>query len=203
MIIPFYDFNGQLTFDATKYAYCAGQAVAVGTLGVQTLPDLSASYLVGFGTPGGGDVGTAAWATPPVGNLNNTANLQHSHVVNPVTIAGHTHTISSDGDHDHGGITNQISLNTPSAAGYDYKIKDNGGWKIAIADDVSIDVGAGFDGGEGSHDHNIDTDGAHTHTGATGSTGLTSNAGTTDNQLSTTQDIRPRSVRVRWIMRIQ
>ena len=48
-IIPFYDFNGDLTFDTDFWVYCDGQTATVGGVS-RALPDLSGRYLVGFGT---------------------------------------------------------------------------------------------------------------------------------------------------------
>ncbi|MCB0801742.1 MAG: hypothetical protein KDB74_01475 [Flavobacteriales bacterium] len=83
-IIPFYDFNGLATFNSSYWAYCNGATIsnASSTLDGQTLPDLSGRYLVGFGTDGGGDIGSATWATATVGNAGNTVDLSHTHYVN-------------------------------------------------------------------------------------------------------------------------
>jgi hypothetical protein len=48
-ILPFYDYNGALTFNAALYKYCDGQTQTVGG-SLRVLPDLSNRYLVGFGT---------------------------------------------------------------------------------------------------------------------------------------------------------
>ena len=69
-IIPFYDFNAALSFNTDYWAYCDGSTATVGSLGVQTLPDLSNRYLVGFGTEGGGDIEVARQETRKVRNAN-------------------------------------------------------------------------------------------------------------------------------------
>jgi len=104
-IIPFYDFNGALTYNTTYWALCDGHTVTIaGVVGPQTLPDLSNRYLVGFGTERGGDMGTATWDTSPVGNASHEINLAHSHTVAAHThdLSNHTHTIPS---HTHTGTT--------------------------------------------------------------------------------------------------
>lgn len=107
-IIPFYDFNGALTFNTSYWAYCNGQTLTVLGIGAQTLPDQSGRYLVGFGTDGGGNIGSATWATAAVGNANHQINLSHAHTVasHTHTVAGHSHTVDAHShtvnSHTHG-----------------------------------------------------------------------------------------------------
>ena len=136
-IIPFYDYNAALSFNTTYWAYCNGQSTAVGSLGAQTLPDLSNRYLVGFGTEGGADNGSAVWATAAVGNASHQIDIAH------------THTYSG---------TTGLPSSTASATGVP----------------------------------SIYATSVHTHT----------YSGTTVSSLSATQTIQPRSISVRWIMRI-
>lgn len=89
-IIPFYDFNGSLTFDSAYWVYCDGSITTVGGES-RTLPDLSNRYLVGFGTEGGGDIDTATWSSSPVGEASHQVDLSHIHVV-----PGHKHQIPVD-----------------------------------------------------------------------------------------------------------
>ncbi|MGD9600088.1 MAG: hypothetical protein AB7P94_17370 [Steroidobacteraceae bacterium] len=188
-IIPFYDFNGLLTFNTTTYKYCNGASVTVGSIGSQTLPDLSNRYLVGFGTEGGGDNGSAAWSTTPVGNASHKINILHYH-----TVASHSHTISADGSHNHTGVTAGMAIaatHTSPLPDYDH-YDDVNGWNTSSD---FIDIGTTVK--QGHHDHDIFTEADHDHTGLTGLA-----APGTDDQLSATQSIQPRSVRVRWIMRV-
>lgn len=236
-IIPFYDFNAGLTFNATYWAYCNGQSIAVGSLGAQTLPDLSNRYLVGFGTEGGGDNGSAAWATAAVGNASHQVNLQHSHTVSSHThdLANHTHDLAN---HTHAGpshthdsgtlqfaVMNFVSDGTSrscdsysgvSVASDDVKFYTQAGSQVTLfyintaSEGFGVDEsvtrqtfytasGAGNTGSSGTGN----TGGPNTNTSGTPSSN-TSSAATpgTDSQLSTTQSIQPRSVRVRYIMRI-
>lgn len=78
-IIPFYDFNGALTFDTDYWAYCNGQTKTIGGSS-RTLPDLSNRYLVGFGTEGGADIGSASWSTTVVGNASHQTSIAHNHI---------------------------------------------------------------------------------------------------------------------------
>ena len=220
-IYPFYDYNGALTFDSDYFAYCDGQSVEISGLGMSTLPDLSGRYLVGFGTDGSGNIDIAAWATTVVGNASNTINLSHSHTVNSHshtvnshthTIANHTHTISASGDHSHGGRTvgNSVTANEISN---NYRVyDDNAGWVNAVAggNGYHLVVGGPDNNYEGMHDHNIQASGTHTHTTSSsggGNTGAAtpgtsaSSPGTSDS-LSASTSIQPRSIRVRYIIRI-
>lgn len=196
-IIPFYDFAGALTFSATNWAYCIGQAIAVGTIGVQTLPDLSNRYVVGFGTEGGGDNGSAPFLTPAIGNASHQTNLQHSHIVNShshLNPGTHTHTSAS---HSHAvSITSDFILTTGNQI---FQL-------TSIASSLLLLTNTGFNGPQnGNHTHLVSGNTASTIPGPTGATALgptATNAPGTNTGLSTTQDIQPRSIRVRWLMRI-
>lgn len=195
-IIPFYDYNGGLTFDTSKWKYCDGSTVTIAGIGSQTLPDLSNRYLVGFGTEGGGDIDSAAWATSPVGNSGHTVNLQHSHTVN-----SHTHDLGNH-NHDVGTLQFKTMQRGVSGALQGYDIS---GALSAIGSGV-----VNFTTGGASSVMAASTSGLKDYytTSGTGDTGgpSTNTSGTaspgTDSQLSTTQSIQPRSVRVRHIMRV-
>ena len=227
-INAFYDFNGALTFDASKWAYCNGQAIAVGSIGVQTLPDLSNRYLVGFGTEGGMDNGSAAFSSSPVGNAFHQINIQHSHTVNAHThtIAGHTHTTPN---HSHTVDSHTHTFGTLKFQVCDFSL--SGGahltfYDTAGADEIVLDAPTGaqaggdfvptqFDSGlvgntyftkNGSGNTGSTSPGTDSSGGSvTGSTALVTDSSSpgTNTALSTTQSIQPRSIRVRWIMRIQ
>ena len=180
-IIPFYDFGisgpggAPLTFDTSTWAYCNGQTKTIsGTPCV--LPDLSGRYLAGFGTVGGSDIGTATWDIAAIGA--NSINIQHSH-----TGPSHNHT-GPNHNHSFSGTTDGI----PHGGNYANFQTDVGGRDLNLVDDT---------------DHNGDH--VHPFSGATeyGGTGSTDFGGTgaTSSSLSTTQDIRPNSIRVRYIMR--
>lgn len=219
-IIPFYDFNALVTFNATYWTYCNGGVVGgAGPLAGQTLPDLSGRYLVGFGTDGGGDIGTAPWATATVGNAGNTINLEHSHIV-----SAHTHDM---GSHTHNGPshTHTVAAHTHTTADHTLIISEipshshDYTWYTAAGASPGATGDVGNSGANTSTTTSEGGGGAHNH-GDTGSTSLTTDAGGsaatggpstnttssaspgTDNRLSTAQSIQPISIRVRYIMRI-
>lgn len=112
-IIPFYDFNGALTFNGTYWAYCNGQTKTVLGVGSTALPDLSNRYLVGFGTEGGADMGSAAWDATAVGAASHQVSLAHTHTVASHThdLANHTHDLSNH-THTGGAHTHDLSNHT-------------------------------------------------------------------------------------------
>ena len=112
-IIPFYDFGGTLTFDAANWAYCNGANATFTGIGSQPTPDLSNRYLVGFGTEGGTDIGSAAWSTTVQGLASHQSNLQHSHTVDGHTHTGpsHTHTMAN---HTHTGPSHTHAVDPPN-----------------------------------------------------------------------------------------
>lgn len=212
-IIPFYDFNALVAFSPATWAYCDGSVIAdAGSpINGQTLPDLSGRYLVGFGTDGGGDIDTAAWATAAVGNAGHTVNLQHSHTVN-----SHSHTVDS---HNHSSGTLQFKVFryiNDIAAGVGvypqkYQFYTSGGTATDIlttpttaygdaAGTVPVVTGAFAPSVGGALGVDYYTTGGAGNTGST-SPGTSAETPGTNNQLSTTQSIQPRSIRVRFIIR--
>lgn len=234
-ILPFYDYNGTLTFNAAKYAYCDGSIVNFAGIGPQTTPDLSGRYLIGFGTVGGGNIDTDPWATAAVGNAGWTINIQHSHTANAHThgMQDHTHAagtfagpshvhgvtelvaaimVRPDGDYYSGGggvvdgiFANMQSIVDPAFYWGPFTAVDGGPFNCDDAGDFSPNA----DGKEYTGGTQIlgETDssgaGAVTGTSAVPSTNTTSTASATgtDNQLSAAQEIRPSSIRVRYIIR--
>lgn len=213
-IVPIYDFNGLLTFDTAYWAYCNGQTKTITGIGAQTLPDLSNRYLVGFGTEGGADIGAAAWATAIVGNASHQINLAHAHTVTAHThdLQNHTHNVPA---HYHGKGT--LAIGTSGSHSHTYTWRD-----ASSGSGTASPAGNNDPGGPGS---NSTSSNSHTHPNAdfTGSVGNTAGSNgdsaftsaapstntsgsaspSTDSQLSATQSIQPRSVRVRYIMRIK
>ena len=224
-IIPFYDFSGSLTFDTTNWAYCNGQDKAVGALGSQTLPDLSGRYLVGYGTEDGTGstntdgtktLGSAVWNDNLDGNASHQVDLQHTHTGPSHTHTGpsHTHTGPS---HTHGYGTLQFTTGTlvGTANSSIFSMYNVSGTAVTVAQSSLIARGA-----DAQFERTFLNNGAHTFytksgtgatgadgTGATGAdgTGATGAGGTgaTGSGGSATQNIQPRSVRVRYLMRIQ
>ncbi len=245
-IIPFYDFDGALAFDFTRWKYCDGTNYDFGgNLGVKTLPDMSGRYLVGFGGEGGGNLGTAAWEEDAVGNISHEIDLKHnhpntlstdapgttiagghSHVVNAHshshnhTVNSHSHTLTKEGAHAHGGMTAGMSANaTHKLSTYevydDTKKWSTGGPYLSVSEWPL----------QGHHDHDISQENSHTHTIGemtsntskdetktspnTNSTGDHTHAVnhthtiTNAYAFSSAQSIQPRSIRVRYIMRVK
>lgn len=224
-ILPFYDYNYTLTFDNTKYAYCDGSIVNFTGIGPQTTPDLSGRYLIGFGTPGGNDMNTCpgpgCWATAAVGNAASTINILHSHTVNNHThdLANHTHDLSN---HTHtGGLhTHTLSdssyafIAMPAQGGSStteicYRTIATPDWNTddrcdSVQDQSSATTrNAGVPlGGATDSDGAVATGAPSTNTSGAPSTNTSGGATPgTDNQLSAAQDIRPSSIRVRYIIR--
>jgi len=194
-IIAFYDFNGLLTFNPSNWTYCDGRTATFGggIAGPAVTPDLSNRYLVGFGTEGGGDNDTAAWSTSPVGNADHTINLQHDH-----TVDSHSHLGPS---HNHGAGTLQFEVCQNN--GNNLEFFNSGGSASELFSGNGVSSGA--DSGvwrtyfSGVNPHYTRNGAGATGNSGTGSTGSASPG--TDLQLSTTQSIQPRSVRVRFLIR--
>lgn len=188
-IIPHYDFNGALTFDTAIWKYCDGSSATITGIGSQTLPDLSNRYLVGFGTEGGGDIDSAVWSATPVGNASHQIALNHTH-----TGPSHTHTTNN---HFH----NLSSLGY--AKWHHEEAVDTFYWDRRTGISFTSDQRMNSSGGQNSHSTTVDTgialggttDGENPSTNAAGT-------GATGSALSAIQSIQPRSVRVRFIMRV-
>ncbi len=205
-ILAHYDFNGALGFGAT-YEYCDGSNVANAGSPVfgQPLPDLSGRYMVGFGVDGGGDIDTAPWVAGAVGNVGSVISFQHSHTVNAHThdLSNHTHSMQAH-THTAGAHTHTL----PASTG----LVDQGGLHDFVTAASGVLTLAQTANEQGDHTHIL---GGSTGVGAgntgapsTANTGTPSNNNTsssspgTNNQLSAAQDIRPRSIQVRYIMRV-
>jgi len=196
-IIPFYDFDAALTFNSSYWAYCDGSSKTITGVGAKTLPDLSNRYLVGFGTEGGGDIDSASWATTAVGNASHQVDIQHAH-----TMTGHTHTGPSH-LHTTGDFT-LLEADIPSHThGTSIKVRNDIPNVTVTGATTAYEADAAYSGTYVTTATGGGT--AHNH-GNTGSSGTAATGSTTDtmnNQLSTTQSIQPRSIRVRYIMRIR
>ena len=209
-ILAHYDYNGTLPLNLAAYAYCDGSAATITGIGVQTLPDLSGRYLVGFGTDGGGDIDTAPWATAAVGNSGNTINLQHNHTSNP-----HTHTVNT-ANHTHGAGTLQFIVADSQNTGvnlFEFNMYNSSGASLLLWDRSAATInGINAAGGVSQQPQTqiFNTQSYYTKGGSGNSasegaaaivSGTQSDSGM-DSQLLTTQSIQPRSIRVRYIMRI-
>jgi hypothetical protein len=191
-IIAWNDFNGLLALDA-NFRYCDGSViVAVGSpIDGQTTDDLSGAYIVGYGTLGAGDIGTAPYDATPTGNANHQINLTHTHIISGTAIDGLLATSN--------GLTGTIRTDqvSNSSSGFgtvdDIKIiVDSSG---ATVNTLRFQTAAGVNNGEGQHRHEMPSL-SHNHT-VTGS-GTTN----TGSGLSSTQSIQPRSQRYRMIIRV-
>jgi hypothetical protein len=197
-IIPFYDFgtggpgSSPLTFDAAYWAYCDGSNVALNGAGSYATPDLSNRYLVGFGTEGGGDMDSAAWATAAVGNASHQVDLQHSHT-GPAHIHGPGTLLFAVAKYDYtsGSLDSRLQM------------YDSGG---ALQDILAMPDSTGSGGtNDGARRWGITAGTSDVIFYTAGGSGSTASSGTagTGNSLSTTQSIQPRSIRVRYLMRIK
>lgn len=207
-IIPIYDFGGALSFDSSKWAYCDGKTVTISGIGSATLPDLSGRYIVGFGTDGGADMGSAAWSIDVQGNANNAINIAHAHTLN-----SHTHSISGNYAHTHG-ITLSSGTHAHDMSGT-FVISMHVGIFCNSAGSPTGDPGIYVKSSNSTgstvsvHNHSITFEpygGDHGHSGSVASSGATTATGTpsvsSDSSLSSGQSIQPRSIKVRYIMRI-
>lgn len=191
-IQAFYDFGGLVTFNTAIWRYCDGSVLVYpgSPLNGQTLPDFSGRYPVGFGTDGGGDIGTSPWATAAVGNVNHQINIQHNH-----TGPSHTHTTPL---HDH--TTGDHVLDISEIPIHDHIFT----W-YTVPGGIPGPVGIATNDGPNTSVTNSAGGGlAHNH-GTTGTAAPTTNPGGTGNTgdaLSTTQSIQPHSIRVRYIIKV-
>lgn len=207
-ILPFYDFGtdgpggAPLTFDSTYWCFCDGRTTPLQGVGTYTTPDLSNRYLVGFGTEASGDMDTAAWATAPVGAASHQVDVSHTHGMQNHTHTGpsHTHTGPSH-THQQGGWFACSTFGDPNTiVGMQVPNQNYGAitrtyLPISIGDATThIYSAVGFDTGSGGT--------GNTGAGGTGATGAPSNNTTTSGG-SSSQTIQPRSIRVRFIMRIK
>lgn len=203
-IIPHYDFNSLVSFDNNIWKYCNGSVVSDVTspLNGQTLPDLSNRYLVGFGTESGGDIGSAAFSATAVGNASHQISLLHSHTVN-----AHSHTVNSH-VHDSGTLRFIVS-NVTNVGGGEHRqtwYTSGGTYGDTFSQQCSGSASSIYvfrlNGGTAPGDLYTKSSGAFGSTGSA-SPGTDSQSPGTNNALSSTQDIQPRSIRVRYIMRIK
>jgi len=180
-ILSWYSFSAVLTFSTAVYAYCNGAtAVTVTGLGPVAMPDLSNRYLVGFGTEGAGDQNTATWSAAAVGNVTSTTSL-----------VSHTH--------DQGTLQFRVMYaycNGPSAIAYRGSTDGTaGGLATAFTS---------FDSDLRSNVLTMETMGDFPMNVAASTKTYYTNDGTGDSTAGTSGsfDWQPRSLRVRYIMRI-
>jgi hypothetical protein len=190
-IIPFYDFNAAITFDTAHWKYCNGATVADADSPIngQVLPDLSGRYIVGFGTDGGADIGSAAWNATFTGNAAHQINIQHNHTVN-----SHNHTIAHT--HNEGNLAALIGAETGGTG----RITLQRSSVTFTGTDRWATGGIGMDTSNTASDYSINVLGT---TGGSSAANSGSAAPGTNNQLSTTQSIQPSSIRVRYIIRFK
>jgi len=195
-VLPWDDFNGKVSFNSTYYKLCDGTVInsPSSPINGDLTRDMSNLYLVGYGTINGGDIGTAPYNAAQTGNSSHQINILHSH-----TISAHSHVVDP---HTHSSGTLQFNTLTKDASGslLAYNI---GGLSVAIHNTRFLIAGAGalelFERGAGAATYYTSNG-----TGSTGSNSPNTDAValSTNNQLSATQNIQPRSTRVRYIVRI-
>lgn len=110
------DYNGALTFNTTYYEYCDGTAVSSASSPLFGLlkRDLSNRYIVGYGTEGGADIGTAAYDIAALGNVSHQVNIAHAHSTD--IAHGHADTLA---------ISTNIAHGHSDTLGFTYE-KDHG-----------------------------------------------------------------------------
>lgn len=191
-VLPWCDFNGTLTLDP-NYRYMDGTTiVAVGSpIDGKTTDDLSGAYIVGYGTLGSGNIGTAPYDATPVGNANHEIAINHTHTIAGTAIDGLLSTAN--------GLTGTIRTGqvSNSSSGFgsvvDPKvIVDSSGNTVTT---LRFQTASGTNNGEGQHRHDMPSL-SHTHN-ITGS-----GSANTGSSLSATQSIQPRSQRYRFIVRV-
>lgn len=194
-IIPFYDFNAAVSFDTNVFAYCNGATInsANSPINGLVLPDLSGRYLVGFGTDGGTDVGSATWNATAVGAASHQINIAHTHVFD------HVHSV---GSHTHGAGSLQFETATFNTTAI------NMFYANGTATTVITELSNATASGSSSFSSYVSATGSGTAytnagTGATASASGNTNttAGNTGSSGSATQSIQPSSIRVRYIIR--
>lgn len=210
-ILAFDDFGGLLTFDTDYWAYCNGQTVTVQGIGSQTLKDLSGRYLVGYGTDGTQDLGSATYTTSPVGNAGHTVNSAHTHTMgtHKHTMGTHSHTFSSSHTHGAGSYVAEISAYYSQVGGERliYSRVTASSWtaNYGISDaesDYAYSKSGNTYGADVQGTSSSGTASGTTSSDDPGDTGYT-DPGDTNSGGSTSLSIQPRSVKVRFIMRIK
>lgn len=95
-IVPWYDYNGTLTIPS-GWLYCNGQIIDIpdSPLYLKYTPDLSASFMVGGGTAGSGDIGIFPTDAGTVNGWSNTAMVGQNDTNATNIDITHTHTIAT------------------------------------------------------------------------------------------------------------
>lgn len=222
-IIPFYDYDFNLGFDADYWKYCDGSNHDFGPgVGIQQLPDLSGRYLVGFGSDGGSNLDSALWNINPVGIPDHEIDLSHSHTVNAHSHTGPLHS------HDEGTLRFEVMRireeGRPQGTEALYAFEgNNGGIGELNLRYVLVPLGVPIDEDRLRQDYGLPFAGNNTlafvrntvngavfytnngrgHTGEAGNDATSVSSPGTNSRLSNTQSIQPRSVRVRYLMRVR
>jgi hypothetical protein len=201
-IIPFYDF-GSLSFDTDIWKHCDGSNVTDPTspLFGQTTPDVSGRYLVGFGTEGGGDIDSATFSSTPVGLDGHVFNNEHRH---REPSPGHTHGAGSMRFkwyeyHNPGGKFDPLQSRTWQQNGTqrtDYIIRECL-WEGSSGLECVLGLGSGAELGMGGGDIPFWTQ----RDSGVGSTDETRPY--MDYRQSSAQTIQPKSIKVRFLMRVK
>lgn len=192
-VVAFYDFNAAVSFDTNVWAYCNGQTInnAGSTINGLVVPDLSGRYIVGFGTDGSADIGSATWATAAVGAASHQVNIAHTHTFE------HTHTI---GSHTHTVGSLQFQVGTVTTTTF------NGFHSNGASQPILLDAAVGS--GSGTVTASVAASGSATLYTASGTGSVASSSGSTGTNSdastsagSATQSIQPSSVRMRYLIR--
>lgn len=192
------DFGILPTPDPLYFQICNGAPIVFGVLNGQNTKDFSGRYAVGYGTDGGGNIGTDPYNATPVGNAGNTINIQHAHNTN-----SQNNTTTGDSNSP---TTTGASSSTTSDVTATLASTGNSG-RGTSADPLIFNGSALFlpSGGGGQNGVSGTTDPhhhtmPHTHDNHHGHDYIHMHG--TDSQLSTTQSIQPISIRMRKYVRV-
>ena len=197
----FFDYNGKCTINSAIFKYMNGDTVvdASSPINGEILTDMSNRYLVGFGTEGGKDIGTASWSVTPVGNKSHTNSHYHAKGTFAGSYSGTTTTTGSTHSHavSDAGHAHSFRYQAPyvGGSGSYYHSGDNGYYSgynnTASRSVVSATTGISIS----------TTSSAHTHT-YSGSVTFSGNVGATAGSNGDSSfSIQVRSIPCRWIIR--
>jgi len=187
-----------------KYVWCDGSVVVSPSslLNGVTTDDMSGLAIVGYGTIGAGDIATSPYDATPVGNVSNQINLQHTHTLIHTHTMVHTHTV---GAHNHPLDSSgwaRVAAITGGSGDIIIDVTAASSWTSNRRSD-STDQGAGASISEGAElDGSTDNSSSFPSGAASNSTTSAASTATTSSGLSATQNIQPRSKKLRFILKI-
>jgi len=197
-IIPFYNYNNLVSYNADYWQLMNGETIddALSPFDTQVATDMSGRYMVGFGTDGDENMGTDPWSVTPAGNAAHQIDIRHNH-----SSASHSHSSAS---HSHGAGTLKFKVAESTSTVFQF-YTSGGTATTALGQGVITFNQGGISNASKSWSTGTWYTDSGSGTGSTdsttpGSTGSTT-PGSTGNNLSTTQSIQPRSIRVYYLLR--